>query len=237
MSSSVLELPQLGVGSHTFQAFGSLWSTSAYAMRVFLLDPEVLLEHRHRLQVPALPGAVGADGATDAAGLAAPLAALLQEADQKLSAGPFSVTSKETPPPSGDLGRRNDCFLLFLQCLVLFGHDVVSQLEPLSQHGSKLLWSKKGDVHDYCSLGRYWWPDPSKPDGLPYIRKDGQPNPDRGKVGDNGRFGAMLKAVITLSYAWFFTQREEYASRAAKLLRVWFLDPKKRMNPHLRDSV
>ena len=37
------------------------------------------------------------------------------------------------------------------------------------------------------SVGPYWWPDPSKPDGLPYIRKDGHKNPDRGKIGDSGQ--------------------------------------------------
>ena len=31
-----------------------------------------------------------------------------------------------------------------------------------------------GDKHDYTSLAPYFWPDPSKPNGLPYIQKDGQ---------------------------------------------------------------
>ena len=35
-----------------------------------------------------------------------------------------------------------------------------------------------GDKHDYMSIGSYWWPDPSKPNGLPYIRKDGERNPE-----------------------------------------------------------
>ena len=30
-----------------------------------------------------------------------------------------------------------------------------------------------GDKHDYLSYSRYWWPDPEKNDGLPYIRRDG----------------------------------------------------------------
>ena len=30
-----------------------------------------------------------------------------------------------------------------------------------------------GDKHDFFSYGPYWWPDPSKPDGLPYIKRDG----------------------------------------------------------------
>src|SRR4051812_38048011 len=34
------------------------------------------------------------------------------------------------------------------------------------------------DAHDYVSLARYFWPDPSKPDGLPYISRDGVTNPE-----------------------------------------------------------
>ena len=26
-----------------------------------------------------------------------------------------------------------------------------------------------GDKYDYMSLARYYWPDASKPDGLPYV--------------------------------------------------------------------
>src|SRR5260221_240404 len=35
-----------------------------------------------------------------------------------------------------------------------------------------------GDKHDYFSTAPYFWPDPAKKDGLPYIRKDGQRNPE-----------------------------------------------------------
>src|SRR4051794_37378867 len=34
-----------------------------------------------------------------------------------------------------------------------------------------------GDKHDYMSLSPYWWADPAKADGLPYIRRDGEFNP------------------------------------------------------------
>ena len=44
----------------------------------------------------------------------------------------------------------------------------------------KTLSPPSGDKHDYRSVGPYWWPDPEKPDGLPYTRKDGQVNPERG---------------------------------------------------------
>src|SRR5213594_3592179 len=36
----------------------------------------------------------------------------------------------------------------------------------------------KADPHDYYSEGPYWWPDPKNPRG-PYIRKDGERNPNR----------------------------------------------------------
>jgi len=32
--------------------------------------------------------------------------------------------------------------------------------------------SPSGDAHDYISYGRYYWPDPAKSDGLPYISKE-----------------------------------------------------------------
>ncbi|MGD8500410.1 MAG: alginate lyase family protein [Phycisphaerales bacterium] len=92
-----------------------------------------------------------------------------------------------------------------------------------------------GDKHDYMSLGPYWWPDPKKADGLPYIRRDGQVNPEaRTNETDRLAFGRMTSAVETLALAWYFTDHRLYALHAAKLLRVWFLDPATRMNPHLQ---
>src|ERR1700741_327346 len=49
----------------------------------------------------------------------------------------------------------------------------------------KKLTPPSGDKHDYMSVGPYWWPDPSKPNGLPYIRKDGQVNPERYAIKDD----------------------------------------------------
>src|SRR6187401_3332110 len=41
-----------------------------------------------------------------------------------------------------------------------------------------------GDKHDYLSYARYWWPDPDKGDGMPYIRHDGKTNKDLLNKGD-----------------------------------------------------
>src|SRR6187200_2303031 len=35
-----------------------------------------------------------------------------------------------------------------------------------------------GDKHDYMSLAPYWWPNRDTPDGLPYVHRDGERNPE-----------------------------------------------------------
>src|SRR5439155_752284 len=69
---------------------------------------------------------------------------------------------------------------------------------------------------------------------VPYIRRDGERNPEIRVDYDAPRLAAMINAVTTLSLAYYFSDDEEYAGRARLLLRTWFLDPATRMNPHLR---
>jgi Alginate lyase len=91
-----------------------------------------------------------------------------------------------------------------------------------------------GDRHDYLSLAPYWWPDPKSKDGFPYIRRDGETNPESKRGTDANSLGQMAVTVETLALAWYFTGREPYAMRASQVLRVWFLDPETKMNPHFR---
>src|SRR6185312_14888765 len=90
-----------------------------------------------------------------------------------------------------------------------------------------------GDKHDYMSQAPYWWPDPSKPDGKPYIRRDGQRNPAIDKITDRANLERLSRTAFSLSLAFYFTGREDYAQHTAQLVRVWFLDSATRMNPNL----
>ncbi|KAJ3332680.1 hypothetical protein HDU76_013428 [Blyttiomyces sp. JEL0837] len=90
-----------------------------------------------------------------------------------------------------------------------------------------------GDKHDYLSLARYYWPNPLTADGLPYVRRDGQVNPEVDSVADHDLFKLLIKNVQELALGYFYLDEERYATELARIVRQWFLDPKTAMNPNL----
>jgi hypothetical protein len=84
------------------------------------------------------------------------------------------------------------------------------------------------DKHDYMSIAPYWWPNPNTANGLPYVRRDGEVNPERDQTSDRKRLDNMIQTVKTLALSYFFTDREAYAAQAAKTLRFgfWMRRPK-----------
>jgi hypothetical protein len=99
---------------------------------------------------------------------------------------------------------------------------------------SKKAVPPSGDMHDYMSLAPYWWPDSSKPNGLPYVRHDGRVNPESRLDNDGARFGSMVRAVDALALAYYLSDNPRFADRAATLVRAWFVSSDTRMNPNLR---
>lgn len=114
---------------------------------------------------------------------------LKEKADRACELGPWSVTEKRFPSPSGD-------------------------------------------ARDYFSLSRYYHPNPDTADGLPYVARDGVPNPELDQY-DLGRLARLVHTVQLLSIAYGFSKEARYAERAALLLWVWFVDTETRMNPHM----
>ncbi len=102
--------------------------------------------------------------------------------------------------------------------------------EPVTVTASRCERST-GGLHDFYSEGDYWWPDPENPDG-PYIRKDGQTNPDN-FVAHRKAMRNMSIWVPTLVAAYKITGEEKYAEAALRHVMAWFVDPGTMMNPDL----
>jgi len=98
---------------------------------------------------------------------------------------------------------------------------------------SKTVTPPSGDKRDYMSQAPYFWPNPKTPSGLPYIRRDGERNPEIDKIDNHRVLDQMVGAVETVSLAYFFTTDEKYAAKATELVRVFFLNPETCMNPNL----
>ncbi|MFI5132601.1 MAG: alginate lyase family protein, partial [Chitinophagales bacterium] len=110
--------------------------------------------------------------------------------------------------------------------------DGLLTMKPVSVM-DKLFVPVSGNKHDYMSQAPYFWYDSTKPNGLPYMRKDGQRNPEINKITDRTYLGRLDEACRVLSLAWYLTGEEKYAEKATTLLRTWFIDEATKMNPHL----
>lgn len=124
--------------------------------------------------------------------------------------------------------------------------EYVQALEKLKRNAQKALQAENfsvvkkqgtppsGDKHDYMSQAPYFWKNPKTADGLPYIRRDGERNPEIAKYPDHEFLDQMADSVQALALAYYFTGDEVYAVKAAQQLRVWFLDPATKMNPNMQ---
>ena len=88
-----------------------------------------------------------------------------------------------------------------------------------------------GGKHDFYSEGDYWWPDPKNPNG-PYIRKDGQSNPNN--FSDHRLAMIRLNDIVaTLTSAWLLNHKPEYLDKIKEHLNAWFIDTTTMMSPNM----
>lgn len=103
---------------------------------------------------------------------------------------------------------------------------------PLQSVTDKPVPAPSGSRHDYLSVAPYWWPDPDAPDGLPWVRRDGEVNAVFGDY-DNTRLDAMCHAVASMIVSHHTTGDDAHGRFAGRYLSRWFLDAQTRMNPNL----
>ena len=89
------------------------------------------------------------------------------------------------------------------------------------------------DKQDFCSEGDYWWPNPKTPNGLPYLRRDGESNPFA-FAAHRLLLRAMRTDVALLAQAYQIYAVPAYAEKACRILREFFVDENTRMHPHLQ---
>lgn len=148
-------------------------------------------------------------------------------ATKSLRVTPESLATTRCRISSGDTSLLPALDLLIEQA------DSALKAGPFSVM-NKTTTPPSGSKHDYMSFGPYWWPDPKKQDGLPYIRRDGRRNPaSRTNAVDRQSLGNMSDTVATLGLAYGLTGEEVYAGRAAHILRIWFLKTDTKMNPNM----
>lgn len=128
--------------------------------------------------------------------------------------------------------RDRDTSVMAAYALLMQQADSALLMRPVSVT-EKQRTPPSGDKRDYMSMGPYWWPDSTKPDGLPFVRRDGRVYPGSRVDHDGLRFGRMQGAVEALALAHYFTGEARYGAKAGELLRVFFLDSATRMNPNL----
>ncbi|MEF3102410.1 alginate lyase family protein [Raoultella terrigena] len=149
------------------------------------------------------------------------------------AAEPYTLDGKDLAYSRQQIAAKDP---LFVQAAsALFNKADLALKHPLLSVMDKTLVAASGNKHDYYSFLPYWWPNPETKDGLPYIRKDGQTNPDaNSNATDKNRLVKMSNDVSTLALAWYFSQDERYAQKAVQQIKSWFLDANTRMTPNLQ---
>ena len=97
----------------------------------------------------------------------------------------------------------------------------------------RMMKAASGNIHDYSSIGTYWWPNPDTPDGLPYIRRDGETTP---AAKDPISYDKMCQKAFVLALAAYYFDDATYAKASRDTIYDWHLNPETYMTPHAEYS-
>ena len=115
---------------------------------------------------------------------------------------------------------------------ILKAADAALEQEPVTITAFRAKLSD-GGPNDFYSNGDYWWPNPNTTNGLPYVQRDGETNPQN-FIAHRQILRQLSDAVAALGAAYKITGDDKYVKKSAELLKVFFLDEKTRMNPNLQ---
>ena len=143
----------------------------------------------------------------------------------------FLMDAKRLQEVKKKAGQKDKLTLQLIDSLKKQADDLLD-MKPVSVM-DKASVPVSGNKHDYMSQAPYFWYDSSKPNGLPYMRKDGVRNPEINKITDHKFLSDLDQASRNLALAFYFTREEKYAEKASSLLRYWFFNDATKMNPNL----
>ena len=86
--------------------------------------------------------------------------------------------------------------------------------------------------HNYISLATYYWPNPETIDNLPYIQRDGYPNPEGDKY-DKDKLRETAFIIYYELLLYYLTDNKEYYYDMKRRLYVFFLLAKTKMLPNM----
>jgi hypothetical protein len=119
------------------------------------------------------------------------------------------------------ISEKDTAKISALKKLLKNAHKIVKESKLYSVMNKKKM-PPSGDKHDYMSQAPYWWADSTKKNGLPYIRRDGERNPEYYLISDSYEMDKLEDDTEVLGLAYYFTNDEKYASFCSKLIKRGF---------------